>query len=175
MTNVKRTRTNQIEYIGVFEVTRKDILAIEDIVKKHLKIVDKVRFNAYIASMGENAKEYITESSFSNPHVEFNPSIFGGRGISLGWNYLEIRKGAQFDYSVDSISDIPHGVYLPYLKIYGRPAMTVEFTPTRTRITAQRGYAKGAELESLDQAVERIKKRLTTKRKKGIQLNKIIL
>jgi|GEM_PF-5476044 len=175
MTNSKRTRTNHIEYIGVFEVTRKDILAIEDIIKKHLKVFDKVRFNSYVTSTGKRAKKDIVESSFSDPHIEFNPSIFGGRGFSIGWGEMEIRKGADYPYSVDSISHVPFGVYLPYLKISGQPAIYVEFTPMRTRITAQRGYAKGVELESMDQAVERIKKRLSTKRKKGIQLNKIIL
>lgn len=97
-------------------------------------------------------------------------SIFEGRGIKLGLWGVSITSGVNYNRTADSISDIPTGARIPYLLIAGKPSISLELTPRKTILFVQRGMAKGIELESMDQAVERIKKRLSTKKKRTVYL-----
>lgn len=173
MANKKRNRKHYSKNLGIFYITRKDILALEDIIRKHMKSYDEKRRRFYALSSKKTDKKDVGSSSFSDTYIEYTNSLFGGRGVHVGWNEVSITQGVVYNRNADSISDIPKGKVIRYLRINGKPGISLEFTPRKTILNTHLGLAKGLELNSMNLAIERIEKRLAKRKRQRGLFNKI--
>lgn len=166
MANKKHAKQYFKKELGVFDLKRKDILALEDIITKHMTNVGVERAKRLSSNKdpGSFWDYYVTVDGL------FGLGIYLSRN-SKGWRIFR----APF-YEVDGIDDLPKEITrVHYLKLKGFPGIELEFTPRHTRLGAQTNYAVGPELKSMNQCIARLETYLSKRGKRGALFNQISL
>lgn len=173
MANKKRKEKMYERELGTFDLRKKDILALEDIISKHMVRHDDIRKKQFIASRARE-HDVIDKSTYSDRYIELNTSWFGGRHISFNWIGIEIQYGVTYPWNFDSISDVQDVINIRYLRIVGMPGVFLTFSPLQTKLIVRRQDAGVEENKSMDRAITRIEAYLN-KHKSNYVFNKIFV
>ncbi len=161
--NKKRKVKTEVIKLGRRIIRRSDILAIEDIIRKHMERVNEIRINHYKAS-GTYVKTR-EGVRLVDTYVEISSWPHGGRGLELYRDGFGLNIGVQYQSQYDSMTNIPVGLPVWYLKVSGKPGLYLNISPFSTRLIAKRAEAGAEERLSMDRAIRRIKKRYANKRR----------
>lgn len=155
--NKKRKVNVRFENLGTYRLTRKDILAFEDIIRKHMITFNKIRQDHYIKS--GNDIERVRNADYYDTYTEVSPYWLGGRGVEFD-DGIRINIGPQYIDTFDSIKEVPIHMPVRYMKISGKPGIFLTFSPLKTILTTRRAEAGILERSSMDLAARRIKSRI---------------
>ena len=152
--NRKRKVNTLFLELGRHKLSRKDILALEDIVCTHMEEVNKIRHKQRIRA--HTKTDDVREYRLIDTYIEVSSSWLGGRGIELFKDGYAIKIGVEYEANYDSIKNLPLDIPIRYLKISGKPGLYLSFSPLHTKLTAKRAEAGNEERKSMDTAVRQI-------------------
>lgn len=133
MTNKNRSKSYSKKKFGRYQLTRRDILVIEKILRIYADAYEK----KHLLLAGENP--------FPADGRRNMPRKYADMHVTIG------------EMDADSIKFIPKSIkFTRYLKVQCSQGIIVSFTPLATEIAAQTNYATGNELKIMKEVVSKI-------------------
>lgn len=169
MANKKRSRNGYKQKLGGFNLNRRDILALEKILRVYADAKEMHSANVTSPPLGKRhmPRKYVDRHVAIGRYRPFY--------ITIGWHEYGIHyPGVSYFHYADSVKFLSKRIKRTrYLQIAAKPGIEVTFRPFSTTIYAQIHYATGKELKVMNEAVALIEDYLI--KSKPAYINKIIL
>lgn len=154
MANAKRDRNGYKKQLGLYRLSRANILAIEQILweyadAREMKIAGVSKLPEGRSHMPRKAVDrYASVGRYSPFHITFGWKEFGIYFAGVKWIYCED--------SVKFLARHRHLKRTHYLELAAWPGIKVTFTPLSTTIYAQTHYATGKELRVMKETIQSV-------------------
>lgn len=175
MANKKRNHERYCKSLGRFKLTKKDILALEKIMRIH---ADE-RERTYAKRYGHVIKP-TKQGHMPRRYVDLHVKVGKWKNTlpRFGWLSMEIDlSGVEYVLDADSVKFLPKYIrQTSYFQMSSFPGIELTFSPLRTILYAQTNYATGSELQAMNECTRKIEDYLIKRKERScIVLNKIVL
>lgn len=160
MTNKKRSRDRYYKSLGRFSLTKKDILALEKIMRIH---ADE-RERTYAKRYGHVIKT-TKQGHMPRRYVDLHVKVGRWKSMLPRFGLFSIEldlSGVEYVLDADSVKFLPKNVrHTSYFQVSSFPGIELTFSPMKTVLSAQTNYATGSELRAMVQCIDKIEEYLS--------------
>lgn len=152
MANKKRSRNAYIKNLGRYRVNKRDILAVEKILRMYADELEMKHTN--VSSIPEGRRHMPRRFADMNIKIgRYRPFSIRLRLMSCEIYY----PGVEYLYSADSVKFLPKPIKKSrYVRVACDPSISVTFRPFSTKIYAKTHYATGKELKVMKSVIRDI-------------------
>lgn len=150
MANKKRDRNGYKKQLGRYRLGRKDIIAIEKILRIYAD-AREMHF-ARISSLPKSKRHM--PRKFVDCHISIGR--YSPYHITMGWGEFGIHyPGVDYIFTADSVKFLPKSIKKSrYIEVACKPGISISFRPLSTTIYAQTHYATGKELKVMKEVIK---------------------